>query len=701
MTSNTKRDRSQSSASSTSVDEPAGSNPGSLPNTASTSHQNNKRSRRSTLTQSQSNSEDVKERVSDPETGWIHDGNSKSRLIALAILHRLKNERESFPNDTLSSITSAQSPIPPSPILSATTLFEDLPALNLEAIEARVKSGVLTSLMQFDQELHQCFKKAERTYSTDLQRLAAVYMLRRLYHELTKGDGSAALEDSIPIGSCRKLATVTMGPGSRLGLPKNDEQTKLRAKEKVLLDGIRYKSDFFKTGDWVHLTNPDNPARPIVGQIFNTFRRLDNGQRMVNVCWYYRPEDTVHHISRIFLENEVFKTGNFIDHVVEDILGRCLGLFYTKYLRGRPAAPLYTRELPIYVCEHRYKDDDYSFKKIKNWESCCPSNVRSEGHEENFQSFPAPLPSTSMVRVDSPFLVPATDIVLGNGEPIILPPTELMKTLPKDQIKYHKADLTLEKMQSIMGVLPSNKPRPPQTSRTPDSSAPQTPRPPLALPTGTTSGSSTPTVNTVNLNPTTATSTSHQSTPFKPPTSSGPLSAAQPSAAPISARPPNPLEIPTGQLREILQQLNPARRTPCLLDVYASQESFEKLPDIILKRCCSKSEASLKGSSEKVATEELIWVAAPPTKPNLPSAPSSVQHSPAYLAYLATQEIAHSSKDIEPKEARAVEISTSTGLELSEAELQIVQSDPKLRERWNELQILLPLSRLIPKSRSF
>ncbi|KAH9820670.1 hypothetical protein DFH28DRAFT_923937 [Melampsora americana] len=618
---NSKRARSASSSSSTSTDEHTSRSHSQL------NQQSSKRSKQNSLDDDSPSLS--KERVSDSETGWVKESHSKPQLIALAIIHRLKNERESFPNETLSP--TGQSAVPPSPIISASTLFEDLPALTLESIEDRVKAGTLSSLVNFDQELHQCFKKAERTYATDLQRLGAVYMLRRLYQELTKGDGSIALEDTVPVGACRKLSTVTMGPGNKYSLPKNDDQLKLRAKDKVILDGIRYKSDVFKTGDWVHLSNPDNPARPIVGQIFHTYKRFDNGQRMLTVCWYYRPEETVHHISRLFMQNEVFKTGNFIDHVIEaffrirDVLGRCLVLFYTKYLRGRPSAPLWTHDLPLYICEHRYKDDDYTFKKIKNWESCAPSNVRTEGHEENFQAFTTPLSVNTLVRVDSPFLIPATTNFQANGEPIILSPTELMKVLPKDQVKYYRQDYTLQKIESILGVLPSNPPRPPHLSRSPDSSAPQTPRLRASTPASNTPVPSTPVV--------------------AKPVTVNPVVHSQPSPAPPASAPPVSRHSNTGEITvggrfgELLRQINPARKTPCVLDIYANQESFEKLPEVLLTQISKPTEDDQPRHPSLKPLEDLMWIAAPPTKSSLSSsAPEPLKHSKAYLAYLAATE---------------------------------------------------------------
>lgn len=61
-----------------------------------------------------------------------------------------------------------------------------------------------------------------------------------------------------------------------------------------------------------------------------TLSAISSPQRMLSVCWYYRPEETVHPVQRTFYENEVFKTGNFMVHVLEDYLEKCLVMFYTK-----------------------------------------------------------------------------------------------------------------------------------------------------------------------------------------------------------------------------------------------------------------------------------------------------------------------------------------------------------------------------------
>lgn len=55
---------------------------------------------------------------------------------------------------------------------------------------------------------------------------------------------------------------------------------------------------------------------------------------------------------------------------------RCCVMFYHRYIHGRPLPPLWTAEMPLYVCESRYKPVEKTFKKIKAWDSCLPDSMK-------------------------------------------------------------------------------------------------------------------------------------------------------------------------------------------------------------------------------------------------------------------------------------------------------------------------------------
>lgn len=145
----------------------------------------------------------------------------------------------------------------------------------------------------------------------------------------------------------------------------------------------------------MHIRNPNDLSKPIVAQIYRTW--LDaSGQKWVNACWYYRPEQTVHRFDKHFYENEVVKTGQYRDHRIEDVEDRCFVMFITRYPRGRP------RGLPagksVYVCEARYNEEKPRFNKIKTWTSCLPDEVREKDYEmdlfdapRNLRKVPSPI----------------------------------------------------------------------------------------------------------------------------------------------------------------------------------------------------------------------------------------------------------------------------------------------------------------------
>jgi chromatin structure-remodeling complex subunit RSC1/2 len=42
-------------------------------------------------------------------------------------------------------------------------------------------------------------------------------------------------------------------------------------KDRTFVEELHTKGLRFRLGDWVHLSNPDDPSRPIIGQVFRCF----------------------------------------------------------------------------------------------------------------------------------------------------------------------------------------------------------------------------------------------------------------------------------------------------------------------------------------------------------------------------------------------------------------------------------------------
>ncbi|KAI1007060.1 hypothetical protein K3495_g1161 [Podosphaera aphanis] len=166
---------------------------------------------------------------------------------------------------------------------------------------------------------------------------------------------------------------------------------------------ILYNHEIWKVGDWVHLVNTNDVTKPIIAQIYRTWQDPE-GQKWINACWYYRPEQTVHNFEKHFYENEVVKTGQYRDHKIEEVVDRCFVMFFTRYNKGRPRG--FPPDKEVYVCEARYNEEKFKLNKIKTWASCVPDEVREKDYEMDLFSTPKkmkknPSPIKHLLREDA------------------------------------------------------------------------------------------------------------------------------------------------------------------------------------------------------------------------------------------------------------------------------------------------------------
>ncbi|KAI1371897.1 hypothetical protein F4677DRAFT_433965 [Hypoxylon crocopeplum] len=169
------------------------------------------------------------------------------------------------------------------------------------------------------------------------------------------------------------------------------------------LPEILHNGEVWRVGDWVHITNPNDLTKPIVAQIYRTWQDK-SGQKWVNACWYYRPEQTVHRFEKHFLENEVVKTGQYRDHRIDEVVDRCFVMFVTRYNKGRPRG--FPKDKEVYVCEARYNEEKHKLNKIKTWASCVPDEVREKDYEMDLFVVPSklkkvPSPIKHLLRDDA------------------------------------------------------------------------------------------------------------------------------------------------------------------------------------------------------------------------------------------------------------------------------------------------------------
>lgn len=244
----------------------------------------------------------------------------------------------------------------------------------IDMIKRKAKRKKYTSVDHFMRDLDLMFENAKTYNQPDSQLYKDAVDLQREAHKLAEQEK-------------KKPDSDYMMEDGRIPLP----------------DGIHYNGEVWKVGDWVHIQNPNDVTKPIVAQIYRTWQDAE-GDKWINACWYYRPEQTVHHYEKRFYPNEVVKTGQYRDHRVEEIVDRCFVMFFTRYSRGRPRG--FPPDKEVYVCEARYNEEKHKLNKIKTWASCLPDEVRDKDYEMDLFDVPrkikkVPSPIKHLLKPDA------------------------------------------------------------------------------------------------------------------------------------------------------------------------------------------------------------------------------------------------------------------------------------------------------------
>ncbi|KAL4864971.1 hypothetical protein BDV12DRAFT_175364 [Aspergillus spectabilis] len=311
-----------------------------------------------------------------------------------------------------------------------------------------------------------------------------------------------------------------------------------------LPDGILHKGELWKVGDWVHIQNPNDVTKPIVAQIYRTWQDAE-GEKWINACWYYRPEQTIHHFEKHFYPNEVVKTGQYRDHRIEEIVDRCFVMFFTRYNRGRPRD--FPMDKEIYVCEARYNEEKHKLNKIKTWASCLPDEVREKDYEMDLYDIPR-----KIKKIPSPI-------------------KHLLKCDAKETDDLPKATWGAENAPPVVGAVhcrPRDENESPPPEQTPSPPPPIIPQPALPSAPRQTSMSQQPTQPVVN-SPASALLAAASPVPAR--SSAAPLGPAQHSPVPI---PPISYHQPPGPSAQVYQ---PAlqRRSSGFVSQHAMPGAFQ------------------------------------------------------------------------------------------------------------------------------
>jgi chromatin structure-remodeling complex subunit RSC1/2 len=169
----------------------------------------------------------------------------------------------------------------------------------------RARSGGYSTLLDFDKDMTRLFDKARRWFRDQPAQFGAVLTLQRLYNAVTAPFPFEITGVIRP--SPTRFASLPAGPGvARTGQEVNEalrngatpEQAgypvtnnRILTDNRLFTEEARHKGVSYRTGDFVHLINPSDASRPIVGQVFKTFVPTKGYiTHHVTVCWYFHPE---------------------------------------------------------------------------------------------------------------------------------------------------------------------------------------------------------------------------------------------------------------------------------------------------------------------------------------------------------------------------------------------------------------------------
>lgn len=115
------------------------------------------------------------------------------------------------------------------------------------------------------------FEKARRHHELCSEAYGHVLLLQRLYQALT----SPSPPPGPPFVSTQNFAALRAGPGTTKPVHGGEAEGvagvtthRVLIRDRKFVDEVHYKGWSLKLADWVHLSNPDDPSRPIIAQVF-------------------------------------------------------------------------------------------------------------------------------------------------------------------------------------------------------------------------------------------------------------------------------------------------------------------------------------------------------------------------------------------------------------------------------------------------
>ncbi|EGW34871.1 uncharacterized protein SPAPADRAFT_130664 [Spathaspora passalidarum NRRL Y-27907] len=276
--------------------------------------------------------------------------------------------------------------------------YERIPnPISLQEIKVKVRSRKYATVDQFINDLDLMFANAQTYYGDD------PYSEEFMDYQQFKKEAQIIIQMELSKSDKEVLSLSTASSDGVLRFP---------------MDSLEVNGYTYKIGDWVLMSNPVDAEKPTVGQIFRLWS-TEEGNRYCNICWYYRPEQTCHAIDRLFFKNEVCKTGQYRDHLVDEIVGPCYVIFLTRYQKGDLPEGVIPDGAPWFICEFRYNESTHVFNRIRTWKACLPDEVRDDPEQpliplhENRKLIKYESPLKNLLRPDAYVGMPIPDPIGG------------------------------------------------------------------------------------------------------------------------------------------------------------------------------------------------------------------------------------------------------------------------------------------------
>ncbi|RWS21651.1 Protein polybromo-1-like protein, partial [Leptotrombidium deliense] len=234
---------------------------------------------------------------------------------------------------------------------SLNELFEDIKpgdsessvSLSLDTIKRNLDKGRYRRLDRFQQDMFEVFEAARKFSRTDSQAFEDSIELQtyfiRLRNDLCK-NGENFISSALNYTEADLNAAVEMLKSEKLPLEQQEIDLDLDPKQREKefegstslsgpaesIDEVSLNNVVYRPLDFVLIEPREKSMEPHIIHIQKLWRD-SSGEIWIYGCWFYRPNETFHIASKKFLEKEVFKSDNYNNTPLGQVVGKCIVMF--------------------------------------------------------------------------------------------------------------------------------------------------------------------------------------------------------------------------------------------------------------------------------------------------------------------------------------------------------------------------------------